>query len=92
MAVFDSEDIRRRIEVTEDVAFDATDMLPGQIPNNLVTIAPTIFKIGEFSIWVLSVTLLPMPLERVCYIELTVPSDLRFNNVEFRGGEFMRPN
>ena len=37
-------------------------------------------------------TLLPIPLEQKCYIEITIPFDLRFNYVEFRGQEFMLPN
>ena len=56
LSVFDSEENKRQIEVSDDVEFDATEMLPGVIPPNYVTIAPTIFTIGSFSIWVLSVT------------------------------------
>ena len=38
LSVFDSEDIRRRIEVTEEFAFDATKLSPSVIPPNFITI------------------------------------------------------
>ena len=92
ISVFDSEVNRRRIEVSEDVSFDATRLQAAPIAPYLVTIAPTIFTIGSYSIWVLSVTLFPIPLETGCFVEITVPVDLRFNNIEFSGYDFMQPN
>ena len=38
ISVFDSEEIRRRIEVTEDFAFNALGLQPSVIPPNYITI------------------------------------------------------
>ena len=56
-----------------------------------LNIAPTIFKIAEYSTWFLSLTNFPIPLETGCYIELTIPTDLRFINTEFKGTDMFKP-
>ena len=89
---FDSETIPRRIEVSDILSFDSNGFLPASIPQGGVSIAPSIFKIAEYSIWVISLTQFPIPLETECYIKIKIPADLGFLNVAFTGGEMMLPN
>ena len=71
--------------------FDATTFTPAVIKKENLNIAPTIFKIAEYSTWFLSLTNFPIPLETGCYIEMTIPSDLRFINTEFKGTDMFKP-
>ena len=65
-------------------------MVPAVIPTQGIQISPTIFKIAESSIWTLSIAEFPIPLQKECYIRLTIPPDLKHNHVALFGtGMFM---
>ena len=82
---FDSELIPNTIEGSEIEFIDASDFKPAEISPFGLTLAPSIFKINEYSIWVFSVTELPLPLEANCYISIYIPGDLAFQNVALKG-------
>ena len=60
-------------------------MKPAPVPPFGLTLSPSIFKIAEFSVWVLSITELALPLETQCYVSIYIPGDLKFENVKFTG-------
>ena len=66
-------------------------MKPATISSNGLTVAPTIFKIAEYSIWVFSLTGFPIPLETECYIKIYIPPDLGFENTVIEGSQMMAP-
>ena len=90
ISIYDSEPIPNPISSSESIAFDATGMEPAIIPRNGLTVTPTIFKIAEYSIWVFSLKM-PIPLETECYIRLTIPSDLTYQNTMMKGQQMMAP-
>ena len=70
---------------------DATNFKPALIDSINLTIVPTIFKIGQFSIWIMSITDFPLPLEQGCWIRITIPKDLRYDNSNLNGWEIFQP-
>lgn len=75
------------IEKSESVAIDASNYLPAAISAAVLNIQPRIIKIGEFSIWSISLTKFPIPLETGCYVKLVIPRDLEFINTSMNGYE-----
>jgi hypothetical protein len=68
-----------------EVALDATNFDAALIPQQSIQISPSIFKIAESSIWTLSISDFPLPLQKECYIRITVPNDLQHNHVALFG-------
>lgn len=87
ISLYDSEPIPNPISSSEMLSFDSNGFKPAIIPKNGITITPTIFKIAEYSIWVISLTNFPIPLERECYAKITIPADLAFENTMIRGSQ-----
>ena len=83
VSYFDDEPAASQIETSGNLSFDATTFTPAVIKSENLNIAPTIFKIAEYSTWFLSLSNFPIPLETGCYIEITIPPDIRFINTEF---------
>jgi hypothetical protein len=50
-----------------------------------MNIQPTIIRIAEYSLWTISLTNFPIPLEEICYIELIIPPDLLVDYQEVVG-------
>jgi hypothetical protein len=67
------------------VQLDASNFKPAIIPTQGFSISPTIFKIAESSIWTISISDFPIPLQKECYIRITVPKDLKYDNVNMFG-------
>ena len=91
ISVYDSERIPNVISTTDFLSFDATTFEPAIIPRNGLTITPTIFKIAESSMWVLSISNFPIPLETQCYVKLTVPADLAVTLTTVEGSQMFSP-
>ena len=89
--MFDNEPVPNTIVYSSFVAFDSRGFTPAKISSTGLTITPTIFKIAEYSIWVFSLTGLPIPLETECYVEIFIPADLRFDNTIISGSEMFAP-
>jgi len=69
----------------EQVTLNASNFEAAIIPSQGITISPTIFMIAESSVWTLSISDFPVPLQKECYVRLTVPPDLKHNNVVMFG-------
>ena len=92
ISLFDSELIPNTISMSASIEFDAFGMTPSVIPINGLTIIPSIFKIAEYSVWVFSLTVFPIPLEQKCYVKIYIPADLAYKNTVIKGTQMMAPN
>ena len=88
---FDSEPSRNPIEQSESVGFNAVGFTPAQVEANTVIIKPSIFRIASESIWKITVSVFPIPLELECFVRLTIPSDLYMVNVAIQGFGMFKP-
>ena len=75
---YDNEKKPSQIERSESVAIDARSFVPAKILPSTFYIQPRIITIGEFSVWSLSLTKFPIPLEAGCYARLIIPNDLDY--------------
>ena len=82
---YDNEKRPNQIERSESVAIDASRFKPAQIDSSALYIQPRIITIGEYSVWTLSLTKFPIPLEAGCYARIIIPRDLSFVKTSVSG-------
>ena len=75
---FDSEPIPASIEVSDSVSMFTDGYLPAEINAANLNIQPSIVKIAEFSVWTVTLTEFPIPLNTGCFVELIIPGDLTY--------------
>ena len=68
--------------VTDDrVVIDATNFDAPVLSLNNIVITPKVPKVASYSVWSLTIALMPMPLQKNCYIRMTFGNDLDYDEV-----------
>ena len=86
ISLLDNEqESRNLIEESDIFSFNTNLFTPATIRKTDLTVAPSVFQIAEYSTWLVALTDFPIPLEKKCWIKLTIPPDLPYKNEQFRG-------
>ena len=72
------------------IGIDATNFKAALIAESNIVMTPKFPVVGSFSEWTLSISELPLPLQKQCYIKLTFQNDLRFKKESMLGTGLFR--
>ena len=70
---------------SDDIGINSNFMTEALITHNGFSLSPSIFTVGQLFTWTMAISKFPMPLEKDCWLRLTIPADLSFSRGPMTG-------